>query len=263
MKLLMVNDAVETVQTMQEEIPWSSYGISQVDVAYNADEAKVKIAGHIPDILLCDIEMPGDNGITLIRWIRENNYDIDCILLTCHADFDYAREAVSLKCQEYILMPADYETIGRTILKTVHRRQKRIQDAKLMEYGKSWISEKELAAHDEISRKSPAEIAADCYYYILSHLSDTDLNVNHLADHFYMSPVYLNRIFKREKGITLNKCIINERMALAAHLLEDPHHSVVNVAEQVGYLNYPYFTQVFKSYYGCSPTQYSQKCKKL
>ena len=73
------------------------------------------------DILLCDIEMPGENGLGLLRWVREQEKEIECIFLTCHAKFAYAQEAISLGCQDYILIPARYEDIGEKIRKVVDR----------------------------------------------------------------------------------------------------------------------------------------------
>ena len=74
--------------------------------------------------MLCDIEMPGENGLALLRWVRENKKDIECVFLTCHASFAYAREAICLGCQDYILIPAKYEEIGEVIQRVVQRLTK-------------------------------------------------------------------------------------------------------------------------------------------
>ena len=112
MKLLIVNDEILTAETMKEEIPWKQYGIDEVYTAYDAEAGKERIQEYDPDIMLCDIEMPGENGLALLRWVRENRKEMECVFLTCHASFAYAREAISLGCQDYILIPAKYEDIG-------------------------------------------------------------------------------------------------------------------------------------------------------
>lgn len=257
MNLLMVNDAVTTVEAMKADIPWEHYGIAKVYTAYNVAEGRAVIQRHPIDILLCDIEMPGENGIALIRWTREQRYDIDCILLTCHADFSYAHEAITLNCQDYLLLPASYEDIGATVDKVVKRRLDRLYKSQLMEYGKSWLMEKSRKVNVSAdSQKSPKEVTAECITYIMANLSNESLSVNELAAHFYLNPIYLNRIFKREKNIAISQFIIREKMALAARLLKDPSSSAVAVANQVGYPNYSYFSTIFKKYYGCTPTQY-------
>lgn len=127
MNLLIVNDEQLTAETMKKDMDWASYGISEVYTAYDTEAARACIAEHPVDILLCDIEMPGENGLGLLRWVREQEKEIECIFLTCHAKFAYAQEAIILGCQDYILIPARYEDIGEKIRKVVDRiRGKRV-----------------------------------------------------------------------------------------------------------------------------------------
>lgn len=261
MTLLIVNDAVLEAQTMQEEISWEIYGIDKVYTAFSASKGQNVITSHPVDILLCDIEMPGENGLSLIRWIRQQDYDIDCILLTCHADFAYAKEAVVLNCMEYILVPAEYEEIGNSVFQTVKKRIRRFSDKKLQEYGENWVrthNEQQLGQEPDLSQK-PRQVVQNCCQYILEHLGDSNLSIADIAAHFYITPIYLNRIFKKEMGTSISQWLIQERMKLASHLLQTTHYSAVDVAKRVGYNNYPYFSTVFKKNFGCSPSQYSEK----
>lgn len=258
MELLIVNDAVLEAKTMKNDILWNEYLIDQVHIAFNAKDAKDIIKTYPIDIILCDIEMPGENGLSLIHWINSQGYDIDCVLLTCHADFSYAREAVSLNCQEYLLLPAKYTEIGECVKRTCLQRQKRLREKQLQEYGKNWISEKNTALQSSIAKK-PKEIVEECIQYIYNNIGNEELSVTLLAEHFHMNAVYLNRIFKKEKEITISQWIIRERMQLARHLLETPGNSAMNIALQVGYSNYPYFSSTFKKMYNCTPSQYAQQ----
>ena len=91
MNLLIVNDEILTAETMKEDLIWEDYEIVQVFTAYDAEQAKQIILEKKVDIILCDIEMPGENGIELLRWVRQKNLEIECIFLTSHADFFYAQ----------------------------------------------------------------------------------------------------------------------------------------------------------------------------
>lgn len=258
MILLIVNDAVLEATLMAKEISWHEYSIDQVHTAFNAAEARAVIEETPVDVILCDIEMPGESGLSLIHWINSQNYDIDCILLTCHADFSYAQEAVSLSCQEYLLLPVEYPVIGECVKKVCRRREERLRGKQLQEYGKNWLNEKNDLPQSP-SPKKAKEIAEECVQYIYDNTGNEDLSVAVLADHFYMNAIYLNRIFKREKKTTLSQWIIHERMRLAARLLEVPGNSAVSVALQVGYSNYPYFSTTFKKIYHVTPSQYVQQ----
>lgn len=121
MNLLIVNDEILTAETMRTDIDWKEYGIDQIFTAYDTEMGKACIQEQRIDIMLCDIEMPGENGIALLRWVRENKKEVECIFLTCHASFEYAREALQLGCQNYLLIPARYEDIGKEIYKAVEK----------------------------------------------------------------------------------------------------------------------------------------------
>lgn len=260
MNLLIINDNIFEAQTMKEEIRWEQYGIDQVLLAYNAGEAYEIIQKGTIDIALCDIEMPGENGLSLIRRIRSAGHDIDCILLTAHADFSYAQEAVSLNCIEYILLPARYETIGKTVCETVQKRQKRLADQELQKYGESFFRLQNAPDAASVSRPvNAAEIVSQSQKYIIDHLDEEDMTIAVIASQFFISSIYLSRIFKKETGVSINQWIIQEKMKAAAHMLRTTDYPAALVAERVGYSNYPYFSTVFKKYYGCSPSQYAKE----
>lgn len=259
MILLIVNDIAIEAKTMAGDIPWEEYGIDEVYTAFSANGARSVITAHKIDILLSDIEMPDENGLSLIHWIQENDYDIDCVLLTCHADFEYAREGLSLGCQDYITLPAKYEDIAASVQKVCLRRQQHQNEKRLQDYGKNWIASHADAAQEEAAetmRYAPDKIADKCADYILEHISDSNLSVADVANHMYLNAIYLNRVFKKEKGTNISQWIIKERMELASTLLLTTDQPAVNIAYQVGYNNYPYFSTVFKKYFGTTPSQY-------
>lgn len=140
----------------------------------------------------------------------------------------------------------------------MNRRSVRKYNVKLQEFGKHWLHEQESQAEVTESRRNPAEVVEQCVSYIIHNLGDSNLCVNDVAAHFYLNPIYLNRIFRKERGIAISQFIIQERMYLSAELLKKPATSIISVANQVGYPNYSYFCTVFKKYYNCTPSQYRQ-----
>ena len=217
MNLLIVNDEQLTAETMKKDMDWASYGISEVYTAYDTEAARACIAEHPVDILLCDIEMPGENGLGLLRWVREQEKEIECIFLTCHAKFAYAQEAIILGCQDYILIPARYEDIGEKIRKVVDRIRGKRDTARYEEYGRQLFQEKihEGEASESPQRRvQPEETAEEVCRYILKELKNSELNVERIAEEFHFHPAYLNRLFKKEKGVSVGQFLINGRMKL-------------------------------------------------
>ena len=252
MKLLIINDEKVTAQTMWKEIPWEECGIDEVFLAFDAQEAKEQLTVHEIDVMLCDIEMPGENGIELLRWVRQKQLDVECIFLTCHANFSYAQDAVKLDCMDYVLIPVRYEEIAESVRKVVCRRIKKQEKDQLSRYGEQWVNQKKQEAIDEQGERKSTQ-------QILKNLETINLSVNEVAAYCHLSPIYLNRIFKKENGISISQYIIREKMLLAAKLLKEDALAANMVALKVGYPSYPHFSSTFKKYYGCSPKQFKEE----
>ena len=91
--------------------------------------------------------------------------------------------------------------------------------------------------------------------YIDHHYKE-DLSRTTLADMVYLSADHLARIFKKETGETLVKYITDKRIHAAKELLSDTKTPISQVASEVGYDNYSYFTKIFKEKTGVSPGDY-------
>ncbi len=262
MQLLIVNDERLTADTMKQEIDWESLGIHRVYTAYDAEQAKAVFAEEKIDIALCDIEMPGENGIELLRWIRAQGLDTECIYLTCHASFEYAKEAIDLGCRSYILIPARDEEVCRVVKETVELIRRREAEKRYQELGKSAVTETVERGEEQYGqKKSPEELVKEAVEYIGKNLQDEELSVNRVADHLALHPVYLNRIFKKEKETSLGQYIIAERMKLAEALLMEGKLSAYAVSEMTGYHNYSNFVLSFRKTFGMPPTQYVKQKK--
>ena len=105
--ILIVDDEYYLVQGVKSSLDWEALGITQIYEAYSAEQARKIYEQYSVDILLADVEMPKESGLALIKWIKENGYHSINILLTGHADFNYAQSAIGLQVYRYILKPAD------------------------------------------------------------------------------------------------------------------------------------------------------------
>jgi len=75
------------------------------------------------DLLLTDIRMPGMNGFDLISYVQEKEMDIRVVILTSHADFNYAQQAIRLNVQDFILKPVNGMVL-KAAVKKVWREKK-------------------------------------------------------------------------------------------------------------------------------------------
>lgn len=119
MNLLIVDDQVMVVQGLLKGVDWKEYGIQQAYGATSVAGALDVFEKTTIDVLLCDIEMPIENGLSLVGWVNRQQLDTRCILLTAHAKFSYAQQSVKLHVFDYILQPAPYEQIAATVQRAV------------------------------------------------------------------------------------------------------------------------------------------------
>lgn len=258
MNLLIVDDEVVAIKGMMQGVRWKECGIDgTIWTAYSAQRALQILNIQQVDIILCDIEMPGFNGLELLEVVRKSNKEIPCIFLTCHASFEFAQEAIRLKCTDYILKPAPYTVIEEKLKKVCAD----LTEARRIHEQARYFSEEKTDAAMDSNRHSwnSGEIVEQVEKYILAHLKDSELLVTDIADELHLNKDYLNRVFKKKHGVAISQYLIQERMKLAGILLEDEKNSVNMVAEKVGYNNYPYFASSFKRYYGCTPSQYQKE----
>jgi YesN/AraC family two-component response regulator len=264
MTLMIVDDEIFAIQGLLHDIDKELAGLDTILTANCYSQAVNIFMGSAVDILLCDIEMPFGSGLELAEWARENYPRTECIFLTCHDEFDYAKQAIRLKSLDYILKPASAATVNEALLRAVgHIREQR--EAELYaEYGKAYFSniskpEREGGCDgDGCGCGSGKDAVEKVEEYIMLHLSE-ELTIGALASHAYISGTHLNRLFRARRNMSVNGYITERRMRAAEELLKTTNLSVASVSEKTGYGNYSYFIKLFKRRCGLTPREYRRR----
>ena len=123
----------------------------------------------------------------------------------------------------------------------------------------SYISKKtaEIKTAKSIKSKSLLTIASE---YIDENYNK-DISLESVSEILRISPFYLSRVFKGEKGENFIDYVTTIRISKAKKLLADPVYNVKDVCYQVGYKDPNYFTRVFKKICGVTPTEYKFNLK--
>ena len=79
-----------------------------------------------PEIIICDIEMPGMNGIQLAKHIHRELPETKIVFCSAHPEFDYVREALYLDIYGYVLKPVDKEELKQCIINVTNRVDKEL-----------------------------------------------------------------------------------------------------------------------------------------
>lgn len=70
-----------------------------------------------PDVIFLDICMPGMDGLTLLKTLREESISCKAVMLTAYSDFNYARLSVELHAFDYLLKPIHQDQLKRLLKK--------------------------------------------------------------------------------------------------------------------------------------------------
>lgn len=119
MNILIVDDEISAIEAVQKNINWDKLAVTSIYTATSMNVAMEQISNHAIDIMLSDIEMPMGTGLQLLKWVKENNLNVECIFMTCHADFAYAQKAIQLGSLDYLLKPLCYEEAEEVISKAI------------------------------------------------------------------------------------------------------------------------------------------------
>lgn len=93
-----------------------------VSIASNGEEAIDKIGKESFDLAIVDIQMPGINGIEVLRQTREKKYDTTIIMITAFASHESAIEAMKLGAYDYITKPFKIDEIKLVIKKSLDKK---------------------------------------------------------------------------------------------------------------------------------------------
>ena len=93
----------------------------EVSIASNGEEAIEKIGKESFDLAIVDIQMPGINGIEVLRNTREKNYNTTIIMITAFASHESAIEAMKLGAYDYITKPFKIDEIKLVIRKSLDK----------------------------------------------------------------------------------------------------------------------------------------------
>ena len=85
------------------------------------------------------------------------------------------------------------------------------------------------------------------------------ISLRAVAQRAGLTPEYTAAIFKREVGKTLTEYVNEKRLLLARNLIADPKRSLGDVATEVGFENYHYFSRLFTRFFNISPLQWRKR----
>jgi YesN/AraC family two-component response regulator len=236
-KVLLVDDEEIIVQGLRSLVSWEKYGCVVAGEAYDGISGMAQVRLLNPDILFCDIRMPGMDGLAMLAGLRSEYPEMQTTIITGYREFEYARKAVSLGVSRYLLKPSKLEEIEEA-LQTMTARLRDNAD---------------LPEVDSL-------VVRNALQYMRENCAGK-LSLQEVADHVYVSQWHLSKLLRKHTGATYLDLVQKYRIDLAKQLLMNPALRVGDVAERTGFSDAAHFSKVFKKVAGQSALTYRNSPK--
>jgi len=216
-------------------------------------EEGLRQAGEIvPDLIICDVMMPGKDGFEVCREIKNDRATshIPVILLTARAGEDSIVQGLEAGADDYITKPFSTRILLARIKNLIDLRRQSQQNL-----GREMTLQPAKAAVSRIDQ----EFLKDMQNVINENLSDTEFNVDQLSRKLYMSHATVYRKIHALTGENPGDFIRTCRLKRGAELLKAGKGNVGEVAFEVGFSSTSYFIKCFKEKFQQLPSEYQER----
>ncbi|MGG6311471.1 response regulator transcription factor [Paenibacillus macerans] len=131
------------------------------------------------------------------------------------------------------------------------------QSGRVMEWAENMLESLESGSVREF-RDAKNQLIVKIHRFIEHRIAE-DVSLQTIADHVNLHPVYLSTLYKQEMKENISDFIMRYRMEKAGMLLRTTDIKIYELASQLGFQNPPYFSKLFKNYYGVTPQEYRDR----
>ncbi|HBT19298.1 MAG TPA: hypothetical protein DEA52_04500 [Clostridiaceae bacterium] len=150
--------------------------------------------------------------------------------------------ALQLKAHDYLLKPIQEEKLLKVLAEVIHEKKQEEKRRPEEVYG------------------AQETLVQDILKILYAQVANADFSLQELSKSLHVSSSYLSRYLKKETGLTFSELLTKLRMEVAVTLLEShPKMTILEVSERSGFKNQHYFSKVFRTVIGQTPSDYKKQ----
>jgi signal transduction histidine kinase/DNA-binding response OmpR family regulator len=201
----------------------------------------------VPDLVICDVMLPGKNGFEVARTLKSDlrTSHIPIVILTAKAAMEQKIEGVQTGADEYITKPFVFEYLQERVKSLIRNRE-------ILREHYSHDLNIEPASSGKLDKKFINDFTA----LVEKNISNPDFSVNDITVEMGISRVQIYRKIKALIGMSVNDYIISVRLKKAQHLLLNTSKSITEISSEVGFASATYFSTTFKAKFNVSPKDF-------
>lgn len=224
-------------------------GDFKVSVFYNGKEGLNGIVSLMPDIIICDVMLPGMLGTELTKNVRgrfETSH-IPVILLTAKTGDENMLEGLKNGADSYVTKPFNINILKAQVRSLINSR---------LAFRKSFSGKLSLEPSEETITPADEKFLTRLMEVTENKMGDPSFDVSVLVDDMHMSHSIILKKVKSMTGLSLVEFIRSMRIKRAAQIFRQDRLSVSEVSFMVGFSDPKYFSKCFSRQIGKKPTEY-------
>lgn len=258
----MTQESTKTILIIEDDATTRNLYLMGLEaVGFNTIGAENGLVGiektqtHFPDLVVCDIVMPGMDGYSVLCTMRQAPLTaiIPFIFLTGSENKTDVRKGMELGADDYITKPSTLEELHKAIAI-------RLEKQSLL---RCWYATESHQMLESVGDNTNRPVKSNSIFPAVPHLKEVfdyieanyhrGITLSNVADAVGYSPAYLTTTVAKRTGETVNGWIVKRRMAAARPLLTDTDQTIEQIATALGYQNACHFSRQFRQHHGISP----------
>jgi two-component system response regulator YesN len=248
--VVIVEDELYLRKELLEMTPWEELSLKVIGEAGDGLEGEELISRLKPDLVLTDIRLPGQDGLSMLDHVLPRH----AIIFSGHSDAILMQKAIRIGVDDYLFKPIDDEELLHALGKIVTLLDE--EDA---------VARSASAEATEASVPLPLLPKKVAQHHVNSAIDFIEQNYQHgvglqeTAEALGISENHLSRLFHKETGFSFLTYITIFRLRRALDLLKDSRLNITEIYLQCGFRTGSYFAQIFRKYLGETPQQYRNR----
>jgi len=245
-KLLIIDDDIEIQDYLKNQLS-DQYNVT---IAYMGEDGLRIAKKEFPDLIICDIMMPGISGFDVCETIKKNHETshIPVLLLTARTEDTDEVSANKYAADAFVKKPFNINILKSQINSLILNRRK-LRESFLSNYG--------INLNMVVPTSSDERFIKKLFEIIEKHISNPELDVDLMTAEIGMSRTLLYKKVNSLANTSVKLFIRSVRLKKAAELLSTSDMSITDIAYEVGFSTLPYFSKCFQEEFKISPSKYA------
>ena len=223
----------------------------EIFIANTGDSGISSAYEQVPDLIICDVVLPDFSGRQISEKLKSDvrTSHIPIILLTAQDSLEQQINGIESMADAYIIKPFNYNYLLANVRNLLKNR---------LLLKSHYTSDISSIAKQPISKSLDKKFINDFSGLVEENLGNENFSVEQISKILGVSRVQLYRKIKALLDCSVNDYILNRRLKKARYLLNNERYSIAEITYMVGFSTPNYFSTVFKSKYGMTPSEFKK-----